>query len=55
MRVPPASVKNSWPTPNYVNPEVRGNGLYIALFTLSIVVLAAVLARFYARLVVRRW
>jgi hypothetical protein len=29
MRLPPSDVLESWPTPNYQNPETRGDALLI--------------------------
>ncbi|OTB06786.1 hypothetical protein M426DRAFT_9219 [Hypoxylon sp. CI-4A] len=49
MQLPPVSVIASWPTPNHVNPESRGNvGLVVGLL-LSILVTITLAIRLYAR------
>jgi hypothetical protein len=55
MRLPPADVLLSWPTPNYENPVTRGSALIIinAIFV-SIAVITVVL-RLYTRTVIKRW
>ncbi|KAI0013882.1 integral membrane protein [Xylariaceae sp. FL0662B] len=49
MQLPPASVLNSWPTPNYVDPETRGPAAKIAgtLFASTATIILAI--RLYAR------
>ncbi|TKA67673.1 hypothetical protein B0A55_08648 [Friedmanniomyces simplex] len=49
MRIPPLSVLLTWPTPNYVDPETRGNAsLIVNLIFISLVILVVSL-RFYCR------
>lgn len=54
MRFPPAEVQASWPEPNYVDPERRGNesiviqGVLVALVTLFVSI------RLFARLVITK-
>lgn len=54
MRFPPPEVQASWPKPNYVNPERRGNesiiiqGILVALVTLFVSI------RLYARLAITK-
>lgn len=50
MRNPPLSVILSWPTPNYVDPETRGNALLIINIIFLALCFAAVGARLWARL-----
>ena len=55
MRNIPPEVILSWPTPNYTNPETRGNALVVINSILIIVVAIVVALRLYVRLVVKRW
>ncbi|KAF2132138.1 hypothetical protein P153DRAFT_383028 [Dothidotthia symphoricarpi CBS 119687] len=55
MRLPPIAVILTWPNPNYVNPETRGDALLIVnsiFISLTIIVVAL---RLYTRLVIKRW
>ena len=55
MRTPPPSVIDSWPEPNYVNPETRGPRLLITQLIFVPLALLVLLARLYVRIfVVRR-
>jgi hypothetical protein len=52
----PLSVILSWPIPNYVDPVTRDSRGYFALCTIFLsLATVAVSARFYARIIVRRW
>jgi hypothetical protein len=55
MRLPPLSVIVTWPTPNYVNPATHGDALLIVNLIFITLVVAAVVGRFYARLVIKKW
>jgi hypothetical protein len=55
MQIPPLDVLLSFPTPNYVDPETRGEALLVLLLIFSVVVIAAVAARFYSRIMVKKW
>ncbi|KAI1212383.1 uncharacterized protein F4807DRAFT_457879 [Annulohypoxylon truncatum] len=49
MQLPPTSVIESWPTPNYVNPETRGRlGMIVGLL-LAVMVTITLAIRLYAR------
>lgn len=47
--MPPPSVMATWPTPNYVDPVVRGSGLLVANALLSSVSLIVTSLRLYTR------
>lgn len=55
MQIPPLDVLLAWPSPNYENPKTRGEALLVLLIIFSILVVAAVIARFYSRIVVKKW
>ena len=55
MRTPPPDVAIHFPTPNYVDPELRSEGLFATLVAMSALSLIAVSARLYARIRVKRW
>ncbi|PSN59014.1 hypothetical protein BS50DRAFT_449075, partial [Corynespora cassiicola Philippines] len=55
MRNIPLEVILSWPTPNYTNPETRGDTLVIVNSLLIIIVAIVVTLRLYVRLVIKRW
>ena len=44
----------SWPTPNFINPETHGPGVFVVNIMLMIVVLIVVGIRFYIRLRITR-
>ncbi|KAF2637892.1 hypothetical protein P280DRAFT_85602 [Massarina eburnea CBS 473.64] len=50
MRFPPAEIRATWPTPNYVNPTKRGPGLMIVELTLVPIALTCVLLRLWIRI-----
>lgn len=50
MRHPPLDVILSWPEPNYVNPETRGNALLVVNILFLAICFVAVAARLWARL-----
>ncbi|KAI6849304.1 hypothetical protein KC327_g772 [Hortaea werneckii] len=55
MRFPPLEVLSTWPTPNYDNPETRGEASLIVNIIFLFLVLVAVALRVYSRTSVRRW
>lgn len=55
MQIPPLDVILSFPTPNYDHPETRGEALLVLLVIFSILIIAAVAARFYSRIMVKKW
>ncbi|SMY24383.1 unnamed protein product [Zymoseptoria tritici ST99CH_1A5] len=55
MQIPPLDVLLAWPSPNYENSKTRGEALLVLLIIFSILVVAAVIARFYSRIVVKKW
>ena len=50
MRHPPLDVILSWPEPNYVNPETRGNALLIVNIIFLVLCFITAAARLWARL-----
>ena len=50
MRDPPPEVVGSWPKPNYIDPETRGNGLFVVVLLFVLLCLVVVAARLYARI-----
>jgi hypothetical protein len=54
MRLPPASVLASWPTPNYDDPITRGDAGKIVGITLTVLVALILVVRIYTRLRVVR-
>jgi hypothetical protein len=54
MRTPPPEVVESWPAPNYVDPETRGQSLLVVNITLLGLCLIALAARLWSRLVILR-
>lgn len=50
MRTPPPDVLESWPEPNHVNPETRGDGLIIVNVVTITVAGIVVLLRLYTRI-----
>lgn len=54
MRYPPPEVINSWPAPNYVDPETRGQSLLVVNITLLSLCIIALAARLWSRLVILR-
>ncbi|KAF3004185.1 hypothetical protein E8E13_006247 [Curvularia kusanoi] len=55
MKLPPIDVILTWPTPNYVNPETRGNALVVVNSILIALVVMIVGLRMYTRLSIKRW
>jgi hypothetical protein len=55
MPVYTAAVIESWPTPNYVDPETRGDSLYYLNSTFLILATTAVAFRLYTRIWIRNW
>lgn len=55
MQIPPAEVIASWPPANHEDPVTRGGALLVLMILFSILVVAAVAARFYSRIIVKRW
>lgn len=44
-----------WPEPNYTDPHTHGSALLVVNIIFITLVTAAVVGRFYSRLVVKRW
>lgn len=55
MQIPPVEVILSWPTPNYNDPETRGDTLLILMVIFSVLVVLACLGRFYSRIIIKHW
>ena len=55
MRNIPVSVMITWPRPNYVDPETRGNSIIYVLSPFLFVSATTVGLRLYTRTVVNRW
>ncbi|KAH7405954.1 hypothetical protein DE146DRAFT_428840 [Phaeosphaeria sp. MPI-PUGE-AT-0046c] len=55
MRLPPADVLLSWPTPNYDNPVTRGPALVAINYVLVSITVITVGLRLYTRIVIKRW
>jgi len=55
MRLPPLYVVSTWPAPNYVDPVTHGSALLIVNLIFIILVVIAILGRFYARLFIKKW
>jgi hypothetical protein len=55
MQIPPLDVISSFPTPNYDHPETRGEALLVLMVIFSFLIVAAVVARFYSRIMVKKW
>jgi hypothetical protein len=55
MRLPPADVLLSWPTPNYENPVTRGPALVITNCIFVAIAVTTVGLRLYTRVVIKRW
>jgi hypothetical protein len=55
VRNVPLDVIATWPTPNYVNPEVRGNSVFIINGVFIATTIGMVFARFYTRIFISRW
>jgi hypothetical protein len=54
MGTPPLEVIESWPAPNYVDPETRGQSVLVVNITLLGLCLIALAARLWSRLVILR-
>jgi hypothetical protein len=50
-----AAVIASWPRPNYVDPETRGDSLYYINSTFLFLATVAVSLRLYTRIWIRNW
>lgn len=55
MRDVPASVIETWPAPNYINPETRGQALVVVNTALLLLVLVVFGLRIHTRIHVKRW
>lgn len=51
---PPLNVILSWPKPNYVNPETRGDGIVIYSYISASIATILVCLRLYARIFLLR-
>jgi len=54
MQLPPISEVLQWPTPNYAHPETHGSALLVVNIIFIILVLVAVVGRFYARIIYKK-
>jgi len=54
MRDIPTDVLSSWPKPNYIDPETRGNSVIIITVFLLVTSLIVVVARLYTRAVIKK-
>lgn len=50
MRLAPAEVRKTWPTPNYTDPVERGPGLMIVELTLLPIAIICVALRLWIRI-----
>lgn len=56
MRTPPPDVSANWPSPNFVNPALKGQSLLITQVILVPLALTALVARLFVRIrIVKRW
>jgi hypothetical protein len=55
VRIIPLSVLETWPTPNYTNPETRGSTLVIVNAVFIALTIFVVFARLYTRCFINRW
>jgi hypothetical protein len=55
MREIPITEILKWPTPNYVNPETRGNTLLVVDTVFLVLTLVAVSLRVYTRVHIQKW
>lgn len=53
MQLPPLSVIEAWPTPNYIDPITRGNSNLIINYVLYTVLFAFVVLRIFTRTILR--
>jgi hypothetical protein len=51
---PPPEVIESWPKPNYINPESKGNGLLIVALVFTVLSVLVVSLRLWTRLWLQR-
>jgi len=54
MRDIPSSVLHSWPKPNYIDPETRGDSIIIISTVFLAAVVTAVTFRIFTRLIVKK-
>ncbi|OQE40177.1 hypothetical protein PENCOP_c006G06986 [Penicillium coprophilum] len=50
MKLPPADIVNSWPTPNYIDPPTRGHGVLVVNIVCFAFTFLVVCLRLYTRL-----
>lgn len=55
MRDVPISVVLTWPAPNYIDPQTRGQGLTIINTTLVVVLVLVIALRYYTRIKLKNW
>ncbi|KAF2823494.1 hypothetical protein CC86DRAFT_298489 [Ophiobolus disseminans] len=55
MHLPPIEVLQSWPTPDYENPQTRGNGLVVINSVFIGLAFITVGLRLYTRIWIKRW
>lgn len=49
MKLPPADVLATWPTPNYIDPTTRGNSVLIVTIVFSALAFVVTCLRLYTR------
>jgi hypothetical protein len=49
MKLPPANVLATWPTPNYTDPVTRGNSVLVVTIVLLSLAFAVTCLRLYTR------
>ena len=54
MQLPPESVLASWPTPNYVDPVVRGDAVIVMNLVFYPIVLIVLLIRIFTRVTISK-
>jgi hypothetical protein len=55
VRNVPLEVIASWPAANYVDPELRGNSLFIINGVFIAITIGMAFSRFYTRIFISRW
>lgn len=54
MQIPDVSILNTWPVPNYTNPETRGPVAVIVVSVLLFLVIVLLAVRIYTRLIISK-
>jgi len=55
MLLPPKSVQETWPAPNYINPVTRGPAVVIVNTVLITLCIIIVVLRVYVRVYIKKW